>query len=93
MKQLAVLSGIPSNTDLDKFREAMGILQHHDAVAGTEQQHVANDYARILHRSMKGGEKIAITALRYIGDFKINRNFLKFVSFNFLILLNLSLLV
>jgi hypothetical protein len=24
----------------------MGILQHHDAVSGTEKQHVANDYAQ-----------------------------------------------
>lgn len=26
------------------FRESMGIMQHHDAVTGTEKQHVANDY-------------------------------------------------
>ena len=24
----------------------MGILQHHDAVSGTEKQHVASDYAQ-----------------------------------------------
>ena len=29
--------------------EAMGVAQHHDAVSGTEKQHVANDYARRLH--------------------------------------------
>ncbi|UJR22329.1 hypothetical protein I4U23_025391 [Adineta vaga] len=28
--------------------EAMGIAQHHDAVSGTEKQHVANDYAQRL---------------------------------------------
>jgi hypothetical protein len=28
--------------------EAMGVLQHHDAVSGTEKQHVANDYAQRL---------------------------------------------
>ena len=28
--------------------EAMGLLQHHDAVSGTEKQHVAYDYARHL---------------------------------------------
>lgn len=27
---------------------AMGVAQHHDAVSGTEKQHVANDYARRL---------------------------------------------
>ena len=28
--------------------EPMGIVQHHDAVSGTEKQHVANDYAQRL---------------------------------------------
>ena len=26
----------------------MGIVQHHDAISGTEKQHVANDYAQRL---------------------------------------------
>lgn len=89
VKQLAVLSGISSNANLDKFREAMGILQHHDAVAGTEQQHVANDYARILHRSMKGGEKIAITALRKLLSKKESANRTS-VDFHSCLLLNIS---
>lgn len=28
--------------------KAMAVAQHHDAVSGTEKQHVANDYARRL---------------------------------------------
>lgn len=28
--------------------EAMGLAQHHDAVSGTEKQHVADDYAQRL---------------------------------------------
>ena len=28
--------------------EAMGVVQHHDAVSGTEKQHVADDYAQRL---------------------------------------------
>lgn len=34
--------------NLGNLREVMGIMQHHDAVSGTEKQHVANDYARLL---------------------------------------------
>lgn len=30
----------------------MGILQHHDAVSGTEKQHVANDYAHLLQEGI-----------------------------------------
>jgi lysosomal alpha-mannosidase len=30
------------------LQEALGIAQHHDAVSGTEKQHVANDYAKRL---------------------------------------------
>jgi lysosomal alpha-mannosidase len=36
---------------IDKLEKAMGILQHHDAVAGTERQAVANDYVFILHNA------------------------------------------
>ncbi|KAK5583774.1 hypothetical protein RB653_005374 [Dictyostelium firmibasis] len=34
--------------DIVIMREVMGIAQHHDAVSGTEQQHVADDYAERL---------------------------------------------
>lgn len=34
--------------NLDNLREVMGVWQHHDAVTGTEKQHVAEDYARLL---------------------------------------------
>lgn len=34
--------------NLDDLREVMGVMQHHDAVTGTEKQHVAEDYARLL---------------------------------------------
>ena len=34
--------------DLRRLEEAMGVAQHHDAVAGTSKQHVACDYAHRL---------------------------------------------
>ena len=36
--------------------EAMGIVQHHDAVSGTEKQHVANDYAQRLAQGIDSAE-------------------------------------
>ena len=64
-KQLSVLAGFHSEDDrLNEFREAMGVMQHHDAVTGTEKQKVASDYARILHNSMRLGEDVASEALR-----------------------------
>lgn len=38
---------------IDELEKEMGILQHHDAVAGTEKQAVANDYVYRLHKSEK----------------------------------------
>jgi lysosomal alpha-mannosidase len=38
---------------LNFYREAMGVMQHHDAVTGTEKQHVASDYARMLNVAMR----------------------------------------
>lgn len=38
--------------NLSGLREVMGIMQHHDAVTGTEKQHVADDYARLLHEAI-----------------------------------------
>lgn len=39
--------------NLTHLRKEMGIMQHHDAVTGTEKQHVANDYARRLHAAIQ----------------------------------------
>ena len=33
----------------------MGIVQHHDAVSGTEKQHVADDYALRLSHGIDAG--------------------------------------
>ncbi|XP_071359928.1 lysosomal alpha-mannosidase [Trachinotus anak] len=52
--QLEVLGGPASRKgpfgegDSETMKKAMAVAQHHDAVSGTEKQHVANDYARRL---------------------------------------------
>lgn len=59
-KQLIAFERIKNNTDFSKdltlLSEAMGIMQHHDAITGTEKQAVANDYARLLTKAMKNSE-------------------------------------
>ena len=40
----------------------MGVLQHHDAVSGTEKQHVADDYAQ---RVSQGIDSAIVTVTHY----------------------------
>lgn len=63
-KQTAALSNLDSDSieGLDILREAMGVMQHHDAVSGTEKQHVANDYARLLSNGLDQCANIIETA-------------------------------
>lgn len=37
-----------SGPNTDSLGDALAIAQHHDAVSGTEKQHVADDYAKRL---------------------------------------------
>jgi lysosomal alpha-mannosidase len=64
-KQLYALTDLgPEDwVDLNKMREAMGVMQHHDAVTGTERQEVAYDYARILYEGFEESDIIAETAI------------------------------
>lgn len=39
---------------LTVLREEMGVMQHHDAVTGTEKQHVANDYIHNMYNALQG---------------------------------------
>ena len=37
-----------SGPTTDSLADALAIVQHHDAVTGTEKQHVSDDYAKRL---------------------------------------------
>jgi hypothetical protein len=60
MTQLGQVGGSP----LDSLREAMGIIQHHDAITGTEKQHVAEDYARTLAKGLEDSRGAIGTAMK-----------------------------
>jgi lysosomal alpha-mannosidase len=55
VKQLTTFSRIQGG-DYDKnivdLRMAMGVMQHHDAITGTEKQDVANDYTSMLYKGI-----------------------------------------
>lgn len=49
--------------NITTLRETMGVMQHHDAITGTEKQHVANDYARLLSQAIEECEETSYTIL------------------------------
>lgn len=57
-------------TELDEeeedFKRAVAISQHHDAVSGTEKQHVADDYAVYLYEGINAGQKIITESYRLV---------------------------
>lgn len=52
--------------NLNSFKAAMGVMQHHDAITGTEKQHVAQDYARILMKSITANDKNLALIIPYV---------------------------
>jgi len=65
-KQLVAMTqlGQVGASPLDGLREAMGIMQHHDAITGTEKQHVADDYARTLSKALEDATGTVGTAMK-----------------------------
>jgi lysosomal alpha-mannosidase len=51
---------------LTRLKTQMGVMQHHDAVTGTEKQHVADDYHRELHASIVDCEENTRSSLNQL---------------------------
>lgn len=69
-KQLYALANISSVEEpkLDSLREAMGVMQHHDAVTGTEKENVAYDYSRILYNAFEDCGEITNKAIQKLAN-------------------------
>ncbi|XP_053673637.1 lysosomal alpha-mannosidase-like [Anopheles nili] len=51
---------------LTVLRNVMGVMQHHDAITGTEKQHVADDYARMLYDAFEACSAVTRSALNQL---------------------------
>ncbi|KAJ9676509.1 hypothetical protein PVL29_021837 [Vitis rotundifolia] len=55
-----------SGPTTDSLADALAIVQHHDAVTGTEKQHVSDDYAKRLSIGYKEAEEVVAASISYI---------------------------
>lgn len=60
------LRGCRCKEPLYSLDDAMGIVQHHDAVSGTAKQHVANDYAERVQAGIDHAAKAVSAKLKRI---------------------------
>ncbi|XP_034378373.1 lysosomal alpha-mannosidase isoform X1 [Arvicanthis niloticus] len=79
--QLEALVGPEANVgpygsgDSAPLKEAMAVLQHHDAVSGTAKQKVVNDYAKQLAAGWGPCEVLVSNALAQLSNYKQNFSF------------------
>ncbi|XP_037294534.1 lysosomal alpha-mannosidase isoform X1 [Manduca sexta] len=68
VKQLQVLAGLEEHNKfvLNELKSAMGVMQHHDAITGTEKQHVTHDYERLLNQAIDDALLIARQAFNKV---------------------------
>lgn len=50
--------------DIILYLKIVGVMQHHDAITGTEKEHVARDYSRILEAGIQDCLKTSEKALK-----------------------------
>lgn len=63
MTAFSKANGEDHEDGLTFLKQAVGILQHHDAITGTAKQAVAKDYARLLDKGVKKAEPALSTII------------------------------
>lgn len=72
-RQLEYFKGRSSSgSNTDALADALAIAQHHDAVSGTERQHVAADYAKRLSMGYAEAEKVVTSSLALLVESKLS---------------------
>ncbi|XP_068305343.1 probable alpha-mannosidase At5g13980 [Pyrus communis] len=70
-RQLEFFKGLnKSGPNTDSLADALAIAQHHDAVSGTEKQHVAYDYAKRLSIGYTEAEQVVAESLACLTETK-----------------------
>ncbi|XP_008314774.2 lysosomal alpha-mannosidase [Cynoglossus semilaevis] len=68
-------SGPFGKGDSQTLKKAMAVAQHHDAVSGTEKQHVANDYARRLAKGWDNCQVLVSNSLAALSGSSSERSY------------------
>ncbi|KAI8433445.1 hypothetical protein MSG28_015480 [Choristoneura fumiferana] len=66
VKQLTVIARMGDSYELHLLRHAIALMMHHDAITGTSQQHVANDFVRIVSEAVDACSKKVSNLLSYL---------------------------